>query len=300
MSTAQVSWLQLGAEVVATANVSWLQIDGSPASSVPAAPSAVAGEATGGATASLSLTDNTAGVASHRWQIRPAAGTWADAIGATNPSAAGIATFSVTGLDPVTEYEIRARSETVGGNSAYVAGANFWTDNPASGGGSIPGNVVVNANAPGASLAATVTLVAGGAAGQINASAPGASLSAVATLVAGGAAGQVISSTPAVPATTVLAIWPPKDPRESFAVSFTFPGPVSDVVMNVDVYSQYGESDPTPESIFDGSFVVADNVVIQRIRRDAGVPLVDYYIDCVATSGSERLVASGMLPVRIK
>lgn len=100
---------------------------------VPAAPSAVAGNATGGTTATLTLTDNTAGSASHRWQLRLLAGTWADAVGATNPSAPGVASFAATGLSPATQYQVQARAESAGGDSAYVAGADFWTDNTGSG-----------------------------------------------------------------------------------------------------------------------------------------------------------------------
>lgn len=107
--------------------------------SIPNAPSAVAGDATGGTTATLTLTDNTAGTASHRWQLRLVAGVWVDAAGATNPSAPGVTSFAATGLSPATQYQIQARAESGGGNSAYVAAAStMWTDNTGSGGGVIP------------------------------------------------------------------------------------------------------------------------------------------------------------------
>jgi hypothetical protein len=101
-------------------------------------------------------------------------------------------------------------------------------------------------------------------------------------------------------ATAPLTRWPDKDPREGFTISFTFPGPPTDVVINIDVYSPYGRTDDDPESLFVGSFEVRENSVIQRIARDSGVDLVDYYIDCVATVNGQRLVAAGCLPVRVR
>lgn len=108
-------------------------------SSLPNAPSAVEGTPTGGTTLDLALTDNTGGTASHRWQLAPVStGTFTDAAGATNPSAAGVTSFAATGLTPATEYRVRARSEDVGGDSAWVEGAStVWTDNTGEGGGEI-------------------------------------------------------------------------------------------------------------------------------------------------------------------
>lgn len=123
------------------------QVDTGP--TAPNAPSALAGDATGGTTATLSLTDNTAGTASHRWQLRLVAGTWANAAGATNPSAPGVVTFAATGLAPATQYQLQARAEDGGGNSAYTAAAStFWTDNTGSGGGPIPVPVPTVFSAP--------------------------------------------------------------------------------------------------------------------------------------------------------
>lgn len=111
----------------------------SQAGGIPAAPSDVEGTPTGGTTATLSLTENSGGTASHRWQVRLVAGTWADATGATNPSAPGVTTFAATGLTAATEYEVRARAESGGGDSAYAEGlATFTTDNTGTGGGEIP------------------------------------------------------------------------------------------------------------------------------------------------------------------
>lgn len=106
---------------------------------VPAAPSAVAGEPTGGTTGLITLTDNSAGTASHRVQIRQVGSpTWANAAGATNPMPPGVTALAATGLLPATQYEVQARAESSGGDSAYVAGTNWWTDNTGSGDSSIP------------------------------------------------------------------------------------------------------------------------------------------------------------------
>lgn len=105
----------------------------------PAAPTNVDGAPTGGTTSLLTLTDNSGGAASHRWQIRPVAGVWADAVGATNPSPPGTVSFAATGLAPATLYEAQARAEDAGGNSAYAAGlATWWTDNTGGGDSEIP------------------------------------------------------------------------------------------------------------------------------------------------------------------
>lgn len=107
---------------------------------VPSAPTGVAGAATGGTTAALSLADTNAGAAQYRWQLAPVStGIFADAVGAANPSAAGVTTFAATGLTPAAEYLVRARAESAGGNSAYAQGSSsFWSDNTGGGGGAIP------------------------------------------------------------------------------------------------------------------------------------------------------------------
>lgn len=83
-----------------------------------------------GTVATLSIADASSGTARHRWQLRLVGGTWADAVGSANPSAPGMVVFQATGLIPGRWYEIQVRAETVGGNSAWVAGPNFRTDDP--------------------------------------------------------------------------------------------------------------------------------------------------------------------------
>lgn len=104
---------------------------------IPDAPTGVSATATGGSTATFSLTDTNGGTAVYRWQISlVGSGTWADAVGGTNPAVS--ATFLATGGTPATEWLVRARGETGAGDSAWVQGAtSFWFDNTATGGGTI-------------------------------------------------------------------------------------------------------------------------------------------------------------------
>ncbi len=111
---------------------------------------------------------------------------------------------------------------------------------------------------------------------------------------------DVVSPPPAVVGGVAkLQRWPDKDPRETTTIAFTFPGLVSDVLMDVDAYSQYGENDPDPKRIFAGDLSVDGNVVTRAVGA-GGVDLVDYYVDCVATVAGQRLVAALVLPVRTK
>ena len=107
---------------------------------IPAAPSAVAGDAINATSATLTLVDNSGNETGFEWQLEtpPGAGNWAAATGATNPTAPGVTSFIATGLTGATDYGVRARARGVTFNSAYVTGAAFGTDNVAGGGGIIP------------------------------------------------------------------------------------------------------------------------------------------------------------------
>lgn len=104
---------------------------------IPDDPTGVTATATGGTTATFSLTDTNGGTAVYRWQISlVGSGTWADAVGGTNPAVS--ATFLATGGTPATEWLVRARGETGAGDSAWVqASTSFWFDNTGVGGGTI-------------------------------------------------------------------------------------------------------------------------------------------------------------------
>lgn len=106
---------------------------------VPNAPAGVTATPTGGTAADLSLTETNGGTASYRWQISlVGSGTWADAVGGSNPGALGATTFSATGGTPATEWLVRARAENAAGDSAWVqAATSFWFDNTGTGGGVI-------------------------------------------------------------------------------------------------------------------------------------------------------------------
>ena len=161
MSTAQLSWLQLGPAITPVAELSWLQVQGAPADpapashatvsflqvasgpviAIPAAPSSVAGDATGGTTATLTLGDASGNEQGFEWQLSVSgSGSWVGAVGDANPTGPNITTFEAVGLAPATVYSVRARSFNVAGFSAWVQGADFGTDNVGSGGGTVPSN----------------------------------------------------------------------------------------------------------------------------------------------------------------
>lgn len=109
-------------------------------SGAPNAPTTVAGTATSGTTATITWVDASSDETGFQVQIRTAAGpgAWADAAGATNPTAAGVQTFSATGLTAATAYDVQVRAKGASSDSAYVQSASsFTTDNIGSGGGEI-------------------------------------------------------------------------------------------------------------------------------------------------------------------
>lgn len=157
MAVAQISWLQVGDAVTQaarlswlqidggpavpagqTARLSWLQIDGGPVELAPAAPTVVEGDGTGETTGTITWVNNSGG--SHRVQIESPLGSnnWIDATGSANPTAAGVASFAVTGLAGATDFGVRVRAEGPTLNSAYVVGTSFGTDNVGGGGGVLP------------------------------------------------------------------------------------------------------------------------------------------------------------------
>lgn len=154
--------------------------------------------------------------------------------------------------------------------------------------------------APGFNLTCVATMAPGGATLLQPVVAPGFDAAVVASFAPGAATGGSALPVPPVGLDTIakLVRLPEKDPRESYSITLTFPGPVSDVIMSVDSYSNYGVPDANPGDIFHGSYVINGATVTQKVRN--GVDLVDYYIDCVATVGPDRLVSAAMLPVRTK
>lgn len=142
MATLDFAWAQIGEPGVApgvTVDFAWAQLEDTPVVATPAAPTAVSGVATGATTATITLTDNSGGTAAHRVQVRPVGGTFADAVGATNPMPAGTLTFTATGLAAGVEHETQVRAERTGLQSVYVPGAAaWWQDVPVGGGGELP------------------------------------------------------------------------------------------------------------------------------------------------------------------
>jgi len=123
--------------------------------SAPSAPSDVVVTATGGTTAYITITDNSGGAAAHRWQIRPAGGTWADAIGGTNMSFPGTVDFTVTDLTPASQYEVRVLAWLGGIESGWAYAADlFWTDNTGGGSSELPGATTATTARPSADVSA--------------------------------------------------------------------------------------------------------------------------------------------------
>lgn len=110
------------------------------ASAAPSAPSGVAGSATGGTSITITWVDTSGDETGFDVQIESPSGSanWVTASGATNPTAAGVQTFAVTGLTDATSYTPRVRSFNGVGPSAWAVGAAVITDNTGSGGGEIP------------------------------------------------------------------------------------------------------------------------------------------------------------------
>lgn len=117
----------------------WALTESAP-SVAPTAPSGVAGVATGATTATIGWTDASSDEAGFDVQIENpnGSGNWVTAAGSANPTAAGVQTFSATGLPSATVLRARVRAFNVAGASGWTVSAAFATDNPASGGGEIP------------------------------------------------------------------------------------------------------------------------------------------------------------------
>lgn len=109
------------------------------ADAAPGAASSVAGDATGGTTATITWVYLAGDETGFDVEIESPAGSsnWIAASGATNPTVAGVQTFAATGLSPITAYTPRVRGFNGIGVGAWTVGAAFITDNTGSGGGAI-------------------------------------------------------------------------------------------------------------------------------------------------------------------
>lgn len=100
-------------------------------------------------------------------------------------SALGVSPATITGLTAGEDYNAPGLEISIDG-VVWSTPVAFGTDNPATGGGGVPGN----ATAPSALITAAAALIAGSASGAIGATAGGVTLSAAAALLAGAATGQ--------------------------------------------------------------------------------------------------------------
>jgi hypothetical protein len=314
--------------VMAAPRVYSARLTANPVAVAPPAPTLLTADGTGGQTYLATWADNSAGQAGVELQIElNGSNNWVAAAGEPNPTSIGVESFAGSGASPASVYRVRLRAVRFGADpSDWVVSSPFGTDNTGAGDVQVTGLATVSAavaaqgqvtgtvsasaavSSPGATVAvAAQGQIIGAASASAGVSWPAASAAVAAIGLVQGtvSASAAVSTTPApAPAPAVvggaakLARWAEKDPRESFDVSFSFPGPVSDVIMSVESYSPYGVSDTSPEQIFHGSFIVSGSTVTQRVR--GGIDLVDYYVDVVATVGGQRLVQALVLPVREK
>jgi hypothetical protein len=106
--------------------------------SAPAAPTTVAGTPTGSTTATTTWAHSGGGETGFTVQHAPTStGVYVDSTGATNPTAAGVYTYAHTGLTAATPYTSRVKANG-SPDSAWAVSATWVTDNPGTGGGTIP------------------------------------------------------------------------------------------------------------------------------------------------------------------
>lgn len=127
----------------------------SAAGSAPTAPTPGTPAVTGSTTVTLPWTDNSGDETSFVVQIDSGSG-YVNASGDTNPTAANLVTFDATGLPAATLCHWRVGATNASGTT-YAVGADFTTDNPGGGGGTIPTDLVVQ-DATHAHTADAVTL----------------------------------------------------------------------------------------------------------------------------------------------
>jgi hypothetical protein len=93
-----------------------------------------------------------------------------------------------------------------------------------------------------------------------------------------------------------MIIFSPKDPNESFPVSFDFSALLPSVTNATVTVSLLGGADPSPSSLLHGAPQVSGAAVRQRIK--GGVHNCQYKIVCQATNGVDTFVQAAQLRVR--
>lgn len=90
---------------------------------------------------------------------------------------------------------------------------------------------------------------------------------------------------------------PIKDPAESIVVEFDFSSEIAAVSSASVAVAIYGSgTDPDAATVLDGAAQISGTSVYQRVQN--GVHGVDYALRCLATSGSDILLRSDVMPVR--
>ena len=270
--TVDFAWAQIGAPVPGiTVDFAWAQIQDAPTLAPPNAPSAVDASATGATAANATLTDNTGGAASYRWEIQQVggSGSWVAAtVTGGNPSGPGVAAVALTGLPVAGEFLLRARAELFGGlvTSAWVyAPFSFWTDNPATGGGEIPTAPTVAVGVTGQIahvLTAAATATVGAALPTVVASLAGSLTHSVLASMQAGVADPIVGGTRAPPGRRLII--GSADTRSGYLASRFYPFDPQD---QLDFEWEF-EFDPT-----DGDGVASCPFVV-----DPGLSVVTSYV----------------------
>ena len=119
-------------------SAAWATSDVAAVEVTPAVPSLLASDGTSESTATLTWVSNGGLGFDVQIEVPLSSANWVAAAGATNPTAQGVQSFSVTGLTGATDFGWRLRSKGPTLNSAYVVGPAFGTDNVVGGGGTVP------------------------------------------------------------------------------------------------------------------------------------------------------------------
>ena len=91
--------------------------------------------------------------------------------------------------------------------------------------------------------------------------------------------------------------WPPKDPREVFAVQFDFSAELDTIGTASVVAETISGDDPNPSGLLRGPAQTVGTTVRQRVQ--SGVDGCHYRLTAVASDGTETYVLVAVLPVKI-
>lgn len=91
----------------------------------------------------------------------------------------------------------------------------------------------------------------------------------------------------------IMQIFDAKPATEVRTLTFTFPGIPS--APSIQAFWYGGALDASPSSVLTGGFTISGNSVLHQVQ--AGVPGVDYLLDCRALVGNDTVQILAVLPV---